>query len=192
MHNTRLIARIALLRTLAMKPITINVFRLTYTIDFPVILLFAAVSLDIISTTLFIGLGAGVEKNPVLGKLIDMSIWFVPVYLFATDAIFIPFLSDILRKAFSFTFTLISIILAVNNFSLILFDSAFLIDTIGFNGIVIVLVLSGIAVFVYLLKQAKLSKKECLLTCVKFILFILFIVSIHFMFWVITWLAAMR
>jgi len=175
-----------------MKPITINVFRLTYTIDFPVILLFAAVSLDIISTTLFIGLGAGVEKNPVLGKLIDMSIWFVPVYLFATDAIFIPFLSDILRKAFSFTFTLISIILAVNNFSLILFDSAFLIDTIGFNGIVIVLVLSGIAVFVYLLKQAKLSKKECLLTCVKFILFILFIVSIHFMFWVITWLAAMR
>lgn len=171
-----------------MKPAHINIGRLTYTIDLPVVLLFAAVSADIISTTLFIGLDAGVETNPVLARLVDISIWFVPVYLFTADAVFVPFLSTTLRKTFSYAFALVSIVLAVNNFSLILFDSAFLIDAAGFGGAVLFLVLSGLALFFYFLKKANLNKKEALFTCMKFILFILFVVLIHFVFWAATWL----
>ena len=169
-----------------MKSIKINISKLTYTIDLPVLVLFIAVSLDIISTTLFAGLGAGVEKNPILSRLVEVSIWFIPVYLLATDAIFIPFLSSILRKTFSIAFTLISIFLAVNNFLLIVFGTAFLIDTIGFNAIVLLLILLGLATFAYFITKEKLGKKEILITCIKFILFILFIASIHLLFWVVT------
>lgn len=171
-----------------MKPVRINIYKLTYTIDLPVILLFVAVSLDIISTTLFVGLDAGVEKNPILARLIDISIWFIPVYLLATDALFIPFLSGILRKTFSYAFALISVVLAVNNFSLILSGSAFLIDTVGFNGIVIFLILFGLVTFAYFLKQANLDRKEVLFSCLKFILFILFVLFVHSLFFAITWL----
>ena len=171
-----------------MKPLRINFSKLTYTIDLPVLLLFITVSLDIISTTLFVSLDIGVEKNPILGKLIDISIWFIPVYLLATEAIFIPFLSNILRKTFSYTFAFLSIVLAVNNFSLILFDSAFLINTIGLNAIVILIILFGFAIFAYFLIKGKLNKKETLLTCLKFVLFILFVGLTQFVFLAITWL----
>jgi len=176
-------------RPLIMKPVRINIYKLTYTIDLPVLLLFVAVSIDIISTTLFVSLGAGVEKNPILGKLIDISIWFIPVYLLVADAVFIPFLSNTLRKTFSYAFAFISIVLAVNNFSLIFFDSAFLIDTIGFNGTVILLILFSLAIFAYFLLKENTGKHDVLYTCLKFILFILFIILIHFLFFVITWFA---
>ena len=63
-----------------MKPVRIHISKISYTIDLPVLALFIAVWLDIISTTMFIGLGAGVEKNPILSRLVEVSIWFVPVY----------------------------------------------------------------------------------------------------------------
>ena len=169
-----------------MKPARIKFSKLTYTIDIPVILLFIAVSLDVISTMLFISLTNGVEKNPILSNLIDISIWFIPVYLLTTDAVFIPFLSGVLRKSFSYTFALTSIILAVNNTSLILFDNAFIIDTIGFNAIVILVVLFSLAFFAFLLARERPNKKETLLTCLKFAEFILFIGLIHLVFFIIT------
>ena len=169
-----------------MKSRRIRFSKLTYTIDLPVLLLFVAVSLDIVSTTLFVSLDAGVEKNPILSKLIDISTWFVPVYLLATDAIFIPFLSNILRKTFSYTFAFLSIVLAANNFSLIISGSAFLVDTIGFNTIVILVILFGLAIFAYFLMKEKFDGRETLFTCVKFGLFILLIGLIHFVFFIIT------
>ena len=173
-----------------MKPFKLTIFGFTYTIDLAVIVLFAAVSIDIISTFLFVNLNAGVEQNHILATLIDISIWFIPVYLLATDAIFIPFLSSIIRRAFSYAFALISIVLAVNNFSLVILDSAFLIDTIGFNGIVIFLVLSGFGIFAYFLTKEKLDRKEIQHQILKFFLFILFIIMVHLVFLGIALLAS--
>lgn len=173
-----------------MKPIIISISRLTYTIDFPVILLFIAVSLDVISTTLFLSLGVGAEANATLRKLTKISIWFVPVYLLAIEAIFVPFLSHILRRTFCYTFALLSIVLAVNNFSLIIFDSAFIVNWLGFDGVIAVFTVFGLTLFAYLLSRAKLPKNETLMTCLKFVLFLLFLGLVHLGFVGITELTA--
>jgi hypothetical protein len=138
----------------------VNIFKFTYTIDFPVLLLFFAVFLDIISTSLFVGLNVGTEANFILKDLISISIWFIPVYLLSTNAVFVPFLSDVLRKTFSYTFGLVSIFLGLNNFSLLMFNYAVLIDTIGFNAMVILFVLFGLTIFVYFVKKEKMKKKR--------------------------------
>jgi hypothetical protein len=165
-----------------------SLFWLTYTIDFPVFLLFFAVILDIISTSLFVGLNVGTEANPILGELISISVWFIPLYLLSTNAIFVPFLSDVLRKTFSYTFGFVSILLAINNFSLVVYGYAFLIDTIGFNAMVGLFVLFGLTMFVYFVKKMNMSKKEIIATFSKLLIFMMFIVLIHFIFAVITWL----
>ena len=165
-----------------MKPVTIKLARLTYTIDLPVILLFIAVGLDSISTTMFLSLDAGVEANATLNQLIGISIWLVPVYLFMLEAVFVPFLSRLLRHTFSYTFATLSVALAVNNFSLILFGNAFIIDNIGFNGFLISVVAFGLALFGFLLFRAGLSKRDILYTGLKFLLYLLFIGAIHLAF----------
>jgi hypothetical protein len=113
---------------------------------------------------------------------------FIPIYLLATDAIFIPFLSNVLRNTFSYTFTFLSIVLAVNNFSLIIFDSAFIIDTIVFNAIAILITLFCFAILAYFIVKKKLNIKETVLTCLKLFLFVLFVGLIHLGFLAITWL----
>ena len=98
-----------------MKTYRIRIYKLTYTVDFPVLLLFFAVFLDIISTILFVILDAGTEANPILRELIKISIWFIPIYLFSTNALFVPFLADTLRKTLSYTFAVVSTLLGANN-----------------------------------------------------------------------------
>ena len=164
-----------------------KVYKYTYTIDFPVIFLFFGVFLDIISTMLFVVLKAGTESHIILKELIPISIWFIPIYLFSTNAFFIPFLSDILRKALSYTFGLMGLLLALNNFSLVIFRNAFLVDTIGYNPLLIMHVLFGLTLFVYLMKKEKLNNKEIISTCLKLIQFLIFIGIIHSLFVVITW-----
>lgn len=172
-----------------MKTHRIDFYKLTYTIDSPVLLLFFAVILDIISTSLFVGLNAGTEANPILRELISITIWFIPIYLFLTNAVFVPFLSDVLRKTFSYTFGVFSILLGLNNFSLLKFNYAFLIDTIGFNIMLILFVLFGLTIFVYFLKKEKMNKKEVMSTCLKLLRFVLFLGLIHSLFIIITWSA---
>lgn len=138
-----------------MRSLKIKLYKLTYTIDFLVLFLFFAVFLDIISTSIFVGLNVGTEANFILKDLISISIWFIPVYLFSTNAFFVPFLSDILRKTFSITLGLLSILLGFNNFSLIIFDYAVLVDTIGFNLMLTLCVLFGLTIFVYFIKKEK-------------------------------------
>jgi hypothetical protein len=166
----------------------IKLYRFTYTIDFPVLFLFFAVFLDIISTSLFVGLNVGTEANFILKDLISISFWFIPVYLLSTNAVFVPFLSNVLRKTFSFTFGLLSIFLGLNNFSLVIFDYAVLIDTIGFNIWVLLCVLFGLIIFVYFVKKEKMNKKETLSTSFSLFLFCVFLALIHSLFIVISWL----
>lgn len=173
-----------------MKPIIIKLFKLTYTIDLAVVLLFIAVSLDIISTIIFLGLDAGKETNATLGKLIDISIWFVPIYLLTIEVIFVPFLSRLLRHTFCYTFAFLSMVLAVNNFSLIIFGSAVIINLMGFMGVVMMATLFGLTLFGYLLAKEKLPKNKALLVCLQFVLFLLFLGLIHLGFVGITRLAA--
>ena len=165
-----------------------SLFWLTYTIDFPVLLLLFAVILDIVSTSLFVALNVGTEANPILGELISISVWFIPFYLLSTNAIFVPFLSDVLRKTFSYTFGFVSILLAINNFSLVVYSYAFLVDTIGFNALVGLFVLFGLTLFVYFVKKMSMNKKEVITTFSKLLLFMVFIGFIHFFFAVIPWL----
>ena len=165
----------------------ISLFNLTYTIDVPVLFLFFAVLLDVISTSLFVILNAGTEANVILKALISISIWFIPVYLFLTNAFFVPFLSGILRKTFSYTFGLVSLLFGLNNFSLVVFDYAFLVDMVGFELLVILFVLIGLAIFVYFVKKAKLSKKQIISACFRLIRFVFFIGLVQSLFVVITW-----
>jgi len=170
------------------KTYSVELYKVTYTIDFYVLILFFSVSLDIISTLLFIIGNSGSEANVILKELIPLYIWFAPVYLFLTNAFFIPFLSTFLRKTFSYTFSIISILLTLNNFSLILFKNAFLVDTIGFKNLLILFFLIGISIFVYFTRKDDLNKKEILFSTFKLCLFVLFISLIHLLFFIISWL----
>lgn len=171
-----------------MKSHRFNLYQLTYIIDFPVLLLFFAVFVDTLSTLLFVGLNIGTETNPILGELISISVWFIPIYLFS-NAIFVPFLSCILRKTFSYTIGLISILLGLNNFSLVMFNYAFLVDTIGFNYIIILVGLFGLTILVYYIKKEKLNTKESINITLQLLLFLLILGLIQVFFVVIGWLA---
>lgn len=168
-----------------MKTHKINLNKLNYTIDFPVLFLFFAVLIDITSTWLFVGLKSGTETNPILKELISISIWFIPIYLFVTSAIFVPFLTDILRKTVSYTIGLISILLGLNNFSLIIFNYAFLIDTIGLNSTIILVGIFGLTLFSYLTKKQKITKKQTINNSLKLLLFLLLIGLIQSFFLII-------
>jgi len=162
--------------------------KLTYTLDFPVLLLFFAVFFDILSTLFFVGLNIGAETNPILRELISISIWFIPVYLFITNAFFVPFLSNILRKTFCFTIGLVSVLLGLNNFSLILFNYAFLVDTIGFNNTIILAFIFGLTIFVYFINKQKMNTKEIINASLKLIFFLIIIGLLQSFFVIITWL----
>ena len=171
-----------------MKTYRIRIYKLTYTVDFAVLLLFFAVFLDIISTSLFVAFNVGTEANPILRELIKISIWFIPIYLFSTNALFVPFLADTLRKTLSYTFALASTLLGANNLSLIFFNNAFLIDTIGFNTTIALFILFGSAMFVYLVKKKKMNKKQTITTFSKLLLFLLFLGLINTLSLAITWI----
>jgi hypothetical protein len=78
--------------------------------------------------------------------------------------------------------------LALNNFSLLAFNYAVLVDTIGFNAMLMLSVLFGITIFVYFVKMEKMNKKETLSTCLTLFLFGVFLVLIKSLFIVISWL----
>ena len=126
--------------------------KFTYTIDFPVLFLFVGVSLDIVSTFLFVALNAGSEAHPILGQLISVSVWFIPIYLFMTNAFFVPFLSNVLRRTLSYAIGFSGVLFSINNFSLVLFRNAFLVDTIGYTPLIIIFVLFGFILFFTILK----------------------------------------
>jgi hypothetical protein len=134
-----------------------------------------------------VALDAGTEAHIILKELIPISVWFIPVYLFTTNAAFVPFLPDVLRKTLSYTIGLSSLLFALNNFSLVLFGNAFLVDTIGYTPVVIIFVLLGLTLFVFLMKKEKLSQKQVVSTCLKLLQFLLFLGVIHSLFVVITW-----
>jgi uncharacterized membrane protein len=134
-----------------------------------------------------VALDAGTEAHIILKELIPISVWFIPVYLFTTNAAFVPFLPDVLRKTLSYTIGLSSLLFAMNNFSLVLFGNAFLVDTIGYTPVVIIFVLLGLTLFVFLMKKEKLSQKQVVSTCLKLLQFLLFLGVIHSLFVVITW-----
>ena len=138
-----------------MKIYKINFFNFTYTFDFPVLLLFFGVFIDIISTSVFVGLNIGTEANPILQDLISISVWFIPAYLVTTNAVFVPFFSSVLRKTLCYTFGAISLLLGLNNLSLVIFNYTFLVDELGFNTVVILFVLLGLTIFVYFFKKGK-------------------------------------
>ena len=158
-----------------MKTRRFKIYKLTYTIDFPVVFLFIGVFLDIVSTSLFVVLDAGREANVVLGNLISISVWFIPVYLLTSNAIFVPFLSEVLRKSLSYTFGVVHGLLALNNFSLVLYNNAFVVDTLGFNTVLVLHFLFGISIFVYFVREEKLNKQEIMSTVLKLVLYLLFL-----------------
>lgn len=169
-----------------MKVYRIN--KLTYTIDSPMLFLFIGVTLDIISTFLFVALNAGREMHPVLGKLISISIWFIPFYLFITNAFFVPFLPRVLRMTLGYTIGLSSILFAVNNFSLVLFRNAFLVDFIGYVPIIVIFFIAGFILFFYFIKLENHDKQDITNIFFKLFIYITFIGLINLIFLSITWL----
>ena len=169
-----------------MKVYRLNKF--DYTIDFPILFLFFGVSLDTVSTYLFIALNAGIEAHPILKELISISVWFIPFYLYITNAIFIPFLPDVLRKTLSYTVGLLSVLFALNNFSLILFKNAFIVDTIGYTLIIIIFIILGFFFLFYFIKKNKLKTQDIMQVFLKLFLYIILIGLINLIFLAIIWL----
>ncbi len=172
-----------------MKIYRFKFFNFTYTVDFSVLFLFCCNFLDIISTCLFVGLNVGTESNVILKELILISIWFIPVYFFSSVTVFVPFLSEVLRKTFAYTFGIVSLFLGLNNFSLLIVNYAFLIDSVGFNNLVILFVLVGLTIFVGFIKKQKLNRAEALSKFLKLFLFVLFLGLIQALFAIIPLLA---
>lgn len=172
-----------------MEPRTFKIHRFTYTVDFPVLVLFVGVFLDIVSTMLFVALGAGREANVILGELIKVSIWFIQVYLLTSNPIYVPFLPEMLRKTIGYTFGLVHTSLALNNFSLVLFQNAFLVDTIGFNNLNLLFVVFGFSLFGFLLWKEKMSRKVSVSMLMKLVTYLVFLVSIQALYWFIPWRA---
>ena len=168
-----------------MKTRRFQLFKWKYTIDFPVVFLFIGVFLDIVSTSLFVVLDAGREANVVLGNLIPISIWFIPVYLISSNAIFVPFLSDVLRKSLSYTFGVVHGLLALNNFSLVLYNNAFVVDTLGFNTVLVLHFLFGISMFVHFVREENLDRQEIQSTVLKLAQYLLFLVLIQAVYFVL-------
>jgi len=160
--------------------------KFTYTIDFPVLFLFMGVSLDIVSTFLFVVLNAGREAHPILGELISVSIWFIPVYLFTTNAFFVPFLSDVLRKTLSYSIGLSGVLFSLNNFSLVLFSNAFLVDNIGYAPMILIFVLFGFILFFYYVKIEKFNKADIKNAFLQLFFYVIFIGLVNVLFFVIT------
>jgi len=171
-----------------MKTYKVTFYKLMYTIDIPVLLMFLATFLDIVSTWLFVGLEVGTEANPILSRLISISTWFIPIYLLFTYAAFVPFLSDVLRKTFGYTIGLVGTLLGLNNFSLVLFGYAFIIDTVGFNILLALFLVFGLSTFTYFVRKGKLGRKELISICVKLALFVLLLCSVQALFAAIAWI----
>ncbi len=157
-----------------------------YTIDLPVLFLFIGASLDVVSTTLFVALNAGTEANFILRELIHVSILFIPVYLYSSNPIYVPFLPRVLRKTLGYTFGVVHSLLALNNFSLVLFGNAFLVDTIGFTTLNVLFFVFGLALFAYYVRAEKLGRKETGSTSVKLFFYLLFLVLIQALYIAIT------
>ncbi len=153
-----------------------------YTVDFAVLFLFCCNFLDIISTFLFVILNVGTESNFILKELISLSIWFIPIYLFTSIAVFVPFLSTVLRKTFSYTFGIVNVLLGLNNLSLFIFNYAFVIDSLGFDTMVILFVLVGLTIFLYFVKKQNMNRAKALSTLLKMFLFVLFLGLIQTLF----------
>jgi len=162
-----------------------EVHKLSYTIDFPVLFLFGGVSLDIVSTLLFVALNAGREAHPILGELISVSIWFIPVYLFTTNAFFVPFLSGVLRRTLSYAIGLSGVLFSMNNFSLVLFRNAFLVDNIGYTPLIIIFVLLGFIIFFYYIKVEKLNPRDIVNNFLQLFFYVIFIGIVNVLFFLI-------
>ena len=144
--------------------------------------------MDIVSTSLFVVLDAGREANIVLGNLISISVWFIPVYLLTSNAIFVPFLSDVLRKSLSYTFGVVHGLLALNNFSLVLYNNAFVVDTLGYNTVLVLHFLIGISMFVYFVREENLNRKEVWSAVLKLVQYLLFLGLIQALFFALPWI----
>jgi hypothetical protein len=134
-----------------------------------------------------VALNAGIEAHPILGELIKISIWFLPIYLFITNAFFIPFLSEILRKTLSYTIGLSGVLFSMNNFSLVLFSNAFLVDTIGYTPLIISFVLLGFLLFFYFIKLENLNNRDIVNLFLELFYYVIFIGLINSLFMAITW-----
>jgi hypothetical protein len=159
-----------------------NFNKFTYTIDFPVLFLFVGVSLDVVSTFLFVVLDVGREMHPILGELITISVWFIPCYLFITNAFFVPFLSDIPRNTLSYTMGLSGFLFSSNNFSLVLFDSAFIVDKIGYTQVIIIFALFGFILFFYFIKMDQIGSKDIVNNLLELFNYVIFIGLINLLF----------
>lgn len=171
-----------------METFEIKFYKFTYSIDFSVVLLFIGTILDILSTSLFVWLNIGTEANPILRDLISISTWFIPIYLLSTYAAFVPFLSKILRKTFSYTFALVGTLLSLNNFSLVLFKNAFLVDALGFNTLVVLFIAFALGTFSYFIRKEELSKKDVVSISRRLVFFALFLGLVQAIFAVIIWI----
>ena len=156
-----------------------------YKFDFPIIVMFIAVGLDIITTLYFLTHNIGFESNPILYNLANISIIFIPIYLLL-PIIFVPFFQDILRKSFAYFFAIGGLLLGINNLSLIFLDNAFLINTVGFFGFLILQSCIGLGIFLYFVYHYHITKSEFFKLVLKAGLFVFYIGFLELIFYLIS------
>lgn len=159
--------------------------RFEYKIDFLVIFMLLGVLMDVISTFITIKFNFGVETNPILNKLIGISLLSIPIYLMARVP-FIPLLSEVLRKSFSFYFGVGGFLIGINNLSLILYDNPFIMSKMGIWEYEISMTIIGLIGFIYFVYKNNLKKNQIISSVFKGFLFILFLLAIEGIFYLVS------
>jgi hypothetical protein len=96
--------------------------------------MFAAMALDAATTCFFLSRGLGVEMNPVLAPLVQQSLIWVPVYLFA-QPLLVPTMPEVVRESFAAYYLAVGLLFGINNLCGMLLGTYVLVDNLGFEAV---------------------------------------------------------
>ena len=125
----------------------------------------AGVMLDSATTCVFISQNRGVELNPVLGALSQLSLAWVPIYLICRPLL-VPLAPSSCRWSFCIYFGLNGLLSGLNNIDGIYTGRFFLSETIGYPALQAIGLLGGVACFIWGLSSKPEERKAELLTAI--------------------------
>ena len=120
--------------------------RVVYSVDLKVAGMFAGAGLDAWTTWLVVSHHYGVEANPVLAALTRCSMVWTPAYILCRPLL-VPLIPEPSRAAFAFFFTVLGLLLGLNNLAGILYGHYFLVDTLGLPQVFTGCVLAAVVYF---------------------------------------------
>ena len=122
--------------------------KLRYRLDFFPVMAIITALLDALTTFWFVANGSGVEMNAVLAPLIQHSVVWIFIYIFARPLI-IPLLPDLSRIVIAVFFFTVSLIFGASNLSCILLGDYFATRLFRFYGVLAFSAAMAFAAYLY-------------------------------------------